>query len=161
MCMNSNNNEKIEVHDASILRSNEHPKFNVGDVINNGYGDFIVKGFNRSFLGLAYVLDNGRKLICWLTEKADAKCYLAERKYSMNNMPDKIYRAPYGDTREDAPITENDIEYIRTDVFIEKAFEFFGEHLWEYIDVEKANCDTFVNIDDDKLKEDFKEYMKW
>lgn len=46
------------------------------------------------------------------------------------------------------------------DTFIEKAFEFFGEHLWEYIDVKNANCDTFINIDGDKLKEDFKNYMK-
>ncbi len=51
-------------------------------------------------------------------------------------------------------------EYTRTDAFIEKAFEFFGEHFWEYIDVKNANCDTFINIDGDKLKEDFKNYMK-
>jgi len=50
-------------------------------------------------------------------------------------------------------------EYIRTDAFIEKAFEFFGEHLWEYIDVQNANCCTYINIDGDKLKEDFKRYM--
>jgi len=55
---------------------------------------------------------------------------------------------------------EDDIEYVRTDAFIEKAFEFFGEHLWEYIDVKNANCDTFINIDGDKLKEDFKNYME-
>lgn len=46
------------------------------------------------------------------------------------------------------------------EAFIEKAFEFFGEHLWEYIDVKNTNCDTLINIDDDKLKEDFKNYMK-
>ena len=78
MCMDSNGNEKIEVHDASILRSNEHPKFKIGDVINNGYGDFIVKGFTRSFWGLAYVLDNGHKLIGWLTEQVDNKCHLKD-----------------------------------------------------------------------------------
>lgn len=76
--MNSNGNEKIEVHDASILRSNEHPKFKIGDVINNGYGDFTVKGFTRSFAGLAYVLDNGHKLIGWLTEQVDNKCHLKD-----------------------------------------------------------------------------------
>ena len=58
------------------------------------------------------------------------------------------------------PLTNNDIEYTRTDAFIGKAFEFFGEHLWEYIDVKNANCDTFINIDGDKLKEDFKNYME-
>lgn len=46
------------------------------------------------------------------------------------------------------------------DAFIEKAFEFFGEHLWEYIDVRNANCDTLINIDGDKLKEDFGNYIK-
>lgn len=54
----------------------------------------------------------------------------------------------------------NDIEYARKDVFIENAFKFFSEHLWEYIDVKNANCDTFIYIDGDKLKEDFKNYMK-
>ena len=53
-----------------------------------------------------------------------------------------------------------DIEYIRKDAFIEKACEFFSEHLWEYIDVKNANCDTFINIDGDKLEEDFRNYMK-
>ena len=46
-----------------------------------------------------------------------------------------------------------------TDAFIEKAYEFFDEHLWEYINV-KANCDTFINIDVDKFKDDFKNYIK-
>ena len=49
------------------------------------------------------------------------------------------------------------IEYIRTDAFIKKAFEFFREHLWEYINVKNANCDTFINIDGDKLEEDFRD----
>lgn len=77
-----------------------------------------------------------------------------------NEAPEKSYYAPYGDIRENHPITDNDIEYIRKDAFIEKAFEFFGEHLWEYIDIKNANCDTFVNIDGDKLKDDFIKYMK-
>lgn len=42
---------------------------------------------------------------------------------------------------------------------LQKAFEFFGEHLWEYIDVKNANCGTYINIDGDKLKEDFRKYM--
>lgn len=46
------------------------------------------------------------------------------------------------------------------DTFIEKTCEFFGEHLWKYINVKNANCDTFINIDGDKLKEDFKKYIK-
>lgn len=38
-----------------------------------------------------------------------------------NEAPERLYYAPYGDIREDYPITDNDIEYIRTDAFIEKA----------------------------------------
>jgi hypothetical protein len=38
-----------------------------------------------------------------------------------NEAPEKIYYAPYGDMRVDDPITENDIEYVRADAFIEKA----------------------------------------
>ena len=34
--------------------------------------------------------------------------------------PEKFYYAPYGDIRKDCPITDNDIEYIRKDAFIEK-----------------------------------------
>lgn len=49
-------------------------------------------------------------------------------------------------------------EYIKwqKDTFIKKAFEFFDEHLYEYINVKNTNCDTFINIDSDKLKEEFK-----
>ena len=117
------NNEHIEVRDASIIKDNEHPRFKIGDVINNGHGDFSVKGFTRSFMGLAYVLDNGRKLICWLTEQADDKCHLVSRVTINENIPDKIYRTSYGDMREDAPITENDIEYIRKDELMDGAVD--------------------------------------
>ena len=61
---------------------------------------------------------------------------------------------------EDEGGIENFVEYVPADAFIEKVFEFFGEHLCEYIDVKNANCDTFINIDGDKLKEDFRKYME-
>jgi hypothetical protein len=56
--------------------------------------------------------------------------------------------------------SNDEIEYTRTDAFIEKASEFFDEHLYEYIDVKNNKCTTFIYIDSDKLKEDFKNYMK-
>ena len=85
-----------------------------------------------------------------------------------NKAPDKIYLNPLlmedGESIVRRCTFERQrncqIEYTRTDAFIEKAIEFFDEHLWEYIDVKKANCDTFINIDGDKLKEDFEEYLK-
>ena len=163
---NSNDNEKIVVYDFSIIQSNEHPKFKIGDMINNGYGNFIVKGFTRSFAGLAYVLDNGRKLIGWLAEQADKKCHLVENNGVKETPPKKIYlfenpitKTPYNRWLSKRS-KDTDIEYARTDTFIEKAVEFFNDRLWEYIDVENANCDTFVNINDDKLEEDFVNYMK-
>ena len=84
-----------------------------------------------------------------------------------NKAPEKIYLNPL--LMEDGESIvrkctfererDSQIEYTRTDTFIEKAFEFFDEHLLcEYINV-KANCDIFINIDGDKFKEDFKKYM--
>lgn len=81
-----------------------------------------------------------------------------------NEAPEKIYLSNYSSgvtyNWHNERLAVNDIEYTRTDTFIEKACEFFGEHLWEYIDVKNVNCDTFINIDGDKLIEDFKKYMK-
>ena len=42
-----------------------------------------------------------------------------------NEAPEKLYYAPYGDMRENHPITDNDIEYVRTDAFIEKACDAY------------------------------------
>ena len=78
--------------------------------------------------------------------------------------PDKIYLSNYSSgvtyNWHDERLAVKDIEYTRTDAFIEKVFEFFEEHLCEYINVKNANCDTFINIDGDKLIDDFKKYMK-
>ena len=123
MVMAGSNNEHIEVRDASIIKANEHHRFKIGDVINNGYGNFTVKGFMRSPLGLAYALDNGSKIIGWLNEQVDNKCHLVSRVTINENIPDKIYRTSYGDMREDAPITENDIEYIRKDELMDGAVD--------------------------------------
>ena len=163
---NSNDNEKIAVYDFSIIQSNEHPKFKIGDMINNGYGNFIVKGFTRSFAGLAYVLDNGRKLIGWLAEQADKKCHLVENNSTKETLPKKIYlfENPITKTLYNRWLSKRskvtDIEYARIDTIIEKSVKFFDEDIWKYIDVENANCDTFININGDKLKEDFKNYIK-
>jgi hypothetical protein len=46
-----------------------------------------------------------------------------------NEAPEKLYYAPYGDIREDNPITDNDIEYVRKDAFVEKACEYFRRNL--------------------------------
>lgn len=84
------------------------------------------------------------------------------------NAPEKIYLNPL--LMEDGESIvrrctferqrDSQIEYTRTDAFIEKAFEFFSEYGWENIELKNANCNTFVIIDGGKLKEDFKKYME-
>lgn len=72
-----------------------------------------------------------------------------------NEAPEKIYYAPYGDMRENYPITENDIEYTRTDAFIEKAAEWFRTHWRDYVGIDKDNVIRFG-----LWENDFKNYMK-
>lgn len=79
-------------------------------------------------------------------------------------VPEKLYFGEEDEGILDAYSTKDsdndEVEYIHTDTFVEKACEFFGEHFWEYIGVKNPNCNTFIYIDGDKLKEDFKNYMK-
>lgn len=69
-----------------------------------------------------------------------------------NEAPEKLYYAPYGDIREDHPITDNDIEYIRTDAFIEKACDYLQKNIWRIIYEEAEFRQRFVT--------DFENYMK-
>lgn len=62
--------------------------------------------------------------------------------------PEKIYYAPYGDMRENVPITDNDIEYVRKDAFIERAAEW----------LERNN--TLPDGDVSDYIEEFKKAMK-
>ena len=66
-----------------------------------------------------------------------------------NEAPEKIYYAPYGDMRENHPITDNDIEYIRKDAFIEKAATWIANRY-------QANG-SYLCADD---VEDFRKYME-
>lgn len=65
--------------------------------------------------------------------------------------PEKIYYAPYGDMRENVPITDNDIEYIRKDAFIERACE------WLYLQLNEINM---KGEDMKNFLKDFRIYMK-
>ena len=55
------------------------------------------------------------------------------------NAPEKLYYAPYGDIREDYPITDDDIEYIRTDAFIEKAKKWMLTHTYMFQSMEEVD----------------------
>ena len=50
-----------------------------------------------------------------------------------NEAPEKLYYAPHGDMRENHPITDNDIEYIRKDAFIEKAVSYLEGTLFNEV----------------------------
>ena len=73
------------------------------------------------------------------------------------NAPEKLYYAPYGDIRQDCPITDNDIVYTRTDAFINKVCEWLKNfndfhNIMRYSDC----CEVPLN----QLIEDFKNYME-
>lgn len=151
MTSRDSNNENIVVHDTSIIQSNEHPKFKIGDVINNGYGDFTVKGFTRSFMGLAYVLDNGNKLINILTEQVDAKFHLVEQKQSMHKIPDKIYLHPTAKGEVGAswltfPLTNEDVAYVRAEAFIEAVANWMSDNLQTVSEVETPSAHHVESI---------------
>lgn len=73
-----------------------------------------------------------------------------------NEAPEKLYYAPYGDIREDYPITDNYIEYTRTDAFIEKACEFMCNNIDKQLTIYHNNTwrkrDEFI--------EAFRQFMK-
>jgi hypothetical protein len=87
------------------------------------------------------------------------------------NAPEKIYYAPYGDMRENHPITDNDIEYVRIDAFIEKAVKFLKDRVDIPYDI-KTNgkgepyADSYIDYAtkrieaENKFIEDFKKAMK-
>lgn len=56
--------------------------------------------------------------------------------------------------------SESNIEYTRTDAFIEKALEFLDGCIPDYIDLEHANVDTFMDVDNKRFIEDFRKYME-
>lgn len=76
-----------------------------------------------------------------------------------NKAPEKFYYAPYGDIREDYPITDNDIEYVRKNTFIEKAAEFLYNYNQKQVLKHGARatlgCGEYtINVDE------FRKYMK-
>lgn len=74
------------------------------------------------------------------------------------NVPKKLYYAPYGDIREDYPITDNDIEYTRTDAFIEKALAYLNSKFYFHNAFYGVVSTDFNAMEE--LFEDFEEYLK-
>lgn len=77
---------------------------------------------------------------------------------SMNNKaPEKIVLQEPTKIRTEK-LYDNDIEYIRNDVFIEKACEWLENNASNYIIEHPFSSD--VDFEEDKMIEDFKNYMK-
>lgn len=77
--------------------------------------------------------------------------------------PDKIY-ACFGVfgliQATEIRATSKDIEYTRTGAFIKKALKFLDGCIPDYMELKHANVDTFMDIDNERFIEDFKNYMK-
>ena len=57
-------------------------------------------------------------------------------------------------------IFDKDVEYTRTDAFIEKACEFIVLNISDYIDVTYKGADERISLQQ-KFIDEFKNYMKW
>ena len=78
--------------------------------------------------------------------------------------PEKIYIDDFGSELSfdwhKEHCYEKDIEYIRTDVFIEKALKFLDGSIPDYIELKHANVDTFMDVDNERFIKDFINHMK-
>lgn len=80
--------------------------------------------------------------------------------------PEKLYVSDYGlETRYNwhpERLAAKDIEYIRTDAFIEKAYDFIRRKICDYIVHYNygPNNDMETMYVDNRFFEDFKNYMK-
>ena len=74
-----------------------------------------------------------------------------------NEAPEKIYVSQHSGLHSYKKTNEDDIEYTRTDAFIEKACEWLKSNLNDYAgEDDKRNIVPF----DDAIYENFKNYMK-
>ena len=77
-----------------------------------------------------------------------------------NEAPEKIYYAPYGGMRVNDPITENDIEYIRKDAFIEKVANYLNYMLNDRVEIRKPGTIIPSLLTKGEFIEDFKKHME-
>lgn len=77
-----------------------------------------------------------------------------------NEAPEKIYLNQDDGLIWHCRSYKDDIEYIRTDVIIEKALKFLDGCIPDYIDLKHANVDTFMSVDNERFINDFKNHLK-
>jgi hypothetical protein len=70
----------------------------------------------------------------------------------MKEAPEKIYMSPAGILYKGDKQQSNDIEYTRTDAFIEKAHEWLRLNLSNYFDDTRETFELFID--------DFRKYLK-
>jgi hypothetical protein len=57
-------------------------------------------------------------------------------------------------------VYDTDVEYIRTDAFIEKACEWLDNNIWAYIEIMHPTVDSYTRIRSERLICDFKKVMR-
>lgn len=72
-----------------------------------------------------------------------------------NEAPEKIYMSWVN-----YPLEEIQVEYTRTDAFIEKALKFLDGSIPDYIELKHANVDTFMDVDNERFIKDFINHIK-
>ena len=74
------------------------------------------------------------------------------------NAPERIWIEPATDlTKLSGHVDNDNVEYIRKDVFIEKAEKWLNEHILDYVYAKEWGQGVGVEVE---LFDDFKEYMK-
>ena len=73
--------------------------------------------------------------------------------------PEKLYTDSNGNNPMPKRYCEGDVEYVRTDVFIEKACEWLQKNASNYAFVDTDKIGNVADIDS-LLVQDFKKYMK-
>ena len=78
--------------------------------------------------------------------------------------PEKIYIDDFGSELSfdwhKEHCYEKDIEYIRTDAFIEKSLKFLDGCIPDYIDLKHTNVDTFMDVNNERFIKDFINHIK-
>lgn len=84
----------------------------------------------------------------------------------VNEAPEKIYISPkvfnIGEYATKVLTTKyiDNVEYTRTDAFIEKALKFLDGCIPDYIELKHANVDTFMDVDNERFIKDFINHIK-
>ena len=83
-----------------------------------------------------------------------------------NEAPEKLYLHPTAKGNVGAswltfPLTNEDVEYARTDAFIKKAVSYLNSKLYDWVQTTNPNQRSYANtIMKEEFIEDFRNYLK-